>query len=236
MILAVCLCLLVFVQIMNRGYASFFGFSFFRVVTGSMEPTIPVGALILTREVPIDTLEIGDVVSFASKDAYMRGSIITHRVVEIETSSAGQVFLTTRGDANSVSDVYRVDGDNLVGKVIWISGEDNIFARILRFLSGGAGFFTCIALPVILIAVFIFKKSISNMAADIKRLRSGTAVDGEHESDTEREAGGGNTAAEPNESLGGFTAEEYAEAYARIRAELIEELKSGNDRESSKKE
>ena len=131
LILSICVCLFAFVQVVNKGYVSFFGYSFFKVTTGSMEPTISVGSLILTKDVEIDTLEINDVVSFFSKEAYLNGKIITHRVVEKETSGTGQVLLTTRGDANSSTDIHRVDESNLIGKVVWISGEGNVFAKLI---------------------------------------------------------------------------------------------------------
>ena len=41
LILAVLLCLYVVVQVMSNGYVNIGGYMMFRVVTGSMEPTIP---------------------------------------------------------------------------------------------------------------------------------------------------------------------------------------------------
>ena len=62
LILAVCLCLYACVQVLSRGYVNIGGFMMFRVVTGSMEPTIPVGALLLTKEVDIDSVRINDII------------------------------------------------------------------------------------------------------------------------------------------------------------------------------
>ena len=42
LVLAVALCLYVVVQVLSNGYANIGGFMMFRVVTGSMEPEIPV--------------------------------------------------------------------------------------------------------------------------------------------------------------------------------------------------
>ena len=232
LILAICLCLFAFVQVVNKGYVSFFGYSFFKVTTGSMEPTIPVGALILTQDEPIQDIEMNDIVSFFSKEAYMKGRIITHRVVDKEVSGSGQVMLTTRGDANFSTDIHSVDTDNLIGKVVWISGEENIFAKIMRFISGRAGFFTCIALPAILISVFIFKKSMQTIAVDIKRLKCELEPDEGKKEEEDR-----NDPVTPQKDTEQvITSEEYEEMYARIRAELTEELNLGDDREQSKKQ
>lgn len=233
LIVAICLCLFAFVQVINRGYVSFFGYSFFKVTTGSMEPTIPVGALILTQDVPIHTLELEDVVSFFSKEAYMNGRIITHRVVEKETSGTGQVLLTTRGDANSSTDIHRVDEENLIGKLVWVSGEGNVFAKLINFLFGRAGFFTCIALPAILISVFIFKRSMAIILTDMKRLKDELEQKDIEES---TEDSGIDPVSSQTDASATLTPEEYEEMCARIRAELTEELNVGNDREQSKKE
>lgn len=233
LIMAVCLCLFAFAQVINKGYVSFFGYSFFKVTTGSMEPTISVGALILTQDVPIHTIELDDVVSFFSRDAYMNGRIITHRVVAKEIGRTGQVLLTTRGDANSSTDIYSVNEENLIGKVVWVSEEGNVFAKLINFLFGRAGFFTCIALPAILISVFIFKRSMAIILTDMKRLKDEleqTEYREENE-DFSKDPVSSQTGA--NEVL---TSEEYEEMRARIRAELTEELNAGYDREQSKKQ
>ncbi len=231
LIMAVVLSLFVFVQVINKGYVSIFGYSLFRVATGSMEPNISVGALLLTKDDPIDTVEINDIVSFFSKEAYMKGRIITHRVVAVEKSATGQVMLTTRGDANSSTDIHRVDEENFIGKVVWVSDDENIFARLIGFLSEGVGFFSCIAIPAVLTSVSIFKRCISELTMDIKRLKeeSGYLAD-EEISDSEQDLIPPQTSAKAE-----LTTEEYEEMCARIRAELTEELKKEDDREQSTK-
>lgn len=239
LILSICVCLFAFVQVVNKGYVSFFGYSFFKVTTGSMEPTISVGSLILTKDVEIDTLEINDVVSFFSKEAYLNGKIITHRVVEKETSGTGQILLTTRGDANSSTDIHRVDESNLIGKVVWISGEENVFAKLINFLFGRAGFFTCIALPAILICVFIFRRSMAVILKDMKRLKDELdekeANETNETNDMNNERDGNTLQSEPD-AKSHLTDEEYEEMRKRIREELTEELNQGYDREQSKKQ
>ena len=227
LIIAICLCLFAFVQVINKGYVSFFGYSLFKVTTGSMEPTIPVGALLITKDEPISSIEINDVVSFFSKEAYMKDRIITHRVVAGEKSATGQVMLITRGDANSSTDIYRVDESNYIGKVIWSSDKENVFAKLINFLSGGVGFFTCIAIPAVLISVSIFKSCIFEITSDVKRLKEESErMQSKEESDSKRDLVPSQDSAKAE-----ITAEEYDELYSRIRAELTEELKIEDDRE-----
>lgn len=64
------------------------------VLSGSMEPSLSVGDLLIV--VPTDELGVGDVVVYTSS-----GAAIVHRIIEIDTESGTAV---TRGDANNASD------------------------------------------------------------------------------------------------------------------------------------
>ncbi|WP_187365084.1 signal peptidase I [Cellulosimicrobium cellulans] len=92
------------------------------VVSGSMEPTIPVGALTLARTVPADTVAVGDVVTVPRHE---RDGLVTHRVVQVTpagtvagTSGGTAVELVLQGDANDERDArpYTVTE---VGRVLW---------------------------------------------------------------------------------------------------------------------
>ena len=213
LVLAVCLCLFAFMQTVNNGYVSFFGYSLFKVTTGSMEPTVAVGDLILTKNEPIEDVALDDIVSFFSKEAYLAGRVVTHRVVAVERGASGGVTLTTRGDANAAADIHRVEKDNYIGRVVWISGEGNVLRTAVGFLSSGTGFFTCIAIPAILISALIFRRGVAVMLADIKRLKE----------EIKQGEKGENTP----------SPEEYEAMRERIREELIEELKNGDDGEEN---
>lgn len=232
LIIAICLCMFAFVQKFNKGYVSIFGYSLFKVTTGSMEPTISIGEMILTRSVPIDEIETKDIVSFFSKDAYMNGRIITHRVVDKDVSVTGQIMLTTRGDSNPSTDIHRVDAENFIGKVVWTSGAESGITTVMNFLSSGKGFFTCIAIPTILISVLIFKRCMMVMMVDIKRFKeeNESIINGEGD-----DAQQGDGAQDPNEDIR-LTQDDYEDMRARIRAELMEELKTDDNGDKAKTE
>jgi len=92
------------------------------VVTGSMEPAIPVGSLVYAKPVEPETLQPGDVIVFYSTEASsMQGGAasngaipITHRVVENHTESSE---IITKGDANTDNDRSPVAYINVAGKV-----------------------------------------------------------------------------------------------------------------------
>ena len=88
------------------------------VISGSMEPAIPVGSLVYSRETDPKTLVPGDVIVFYSSNAGGgNGEIIpiTHRVVENDTSAEE---IITKGDANEQNDLSTVKYPNVEGKVI----------------------------------------------------------------------------------------------------------------------
>lgn len=77
------------------------------VLTGSMEPTVPVGSLILIHEQ--DEYEVGDIVTYAIGDR----TPITHRIIAVQ----GDV-IETQGDANNSKDPP-FDKSQICGKVVW---------------------------------------------------------------------------------------------------------------------
>ncbi len=80
----------------------------FTVLSGSMEPTIPVGSLIFDRQVDASELGRGDVVTFHPPGR--PDTLVSHRVVRVDESDAGR-FLVTRGDANGVTDDWRIPAE-----------------------------------------------------------------------------------------------------------------------------
>lgn len=87
----------------------FLGCEAYNVVSGSMEPEIPVGSIIYVEPVePVDVSE-GDIIAFQSGD-----SIISHRVTKNQQVE-GQ--LITKGDANAQEDMQAVPYGALVGRV-----------------------------------------------------------------------------------------------------------------------
>ena len=89
------------------------GWSSHLVLTGSMAPAIPVGALVVVRPTPVSQLRAGDVVTFLHSQTRR---LVTHRVVRLELHDDGW-RLRTRGDANRVEDLWDVRGDDLAGQV-----------------------------------------------------------------------------------------------------------------------
>lgn len=91
------------------------GMNAFCIASGSMEPDIPTGSLVLTQRIDPQTLEAGDVISYSDRSD--DGVLVTHRVVENDLE---QWELITQGDANAQPDPLAVSYGQVVGKVAFI--------------------------------------------------------------------------------------------------------------------
>jgi signal peptidase len=74
----------------------------FTVLTGSMEPSLPPGTLVVSRPVDPARIRIGDVVTYQLESN--RPAVVTHRVVGIGSGAEGELTFVTRGDSNNVAD------------------------------------------------------------------------------------------------------------------------------------
>lgn len=93
------------------------GNKFFAVLTGSMEPTIMTGDLVMVKEVKPEKIKTGDIITFGSLNSE---NITTHRVKEVINEN-GKIKYITQGDANNVQDPNPVESKVLIGKVVkWI--------------------------------------------------------------------------------------------------------------------
>ena len=80
------------------------------VVSGSMEPTIDTGSVVLTQRVPVADLAVDDIVMFERPDE--PGKQVVHRIAQLEPSQDGPI-IRTKGDANATEDPWQVrpEGD-----------------------------------------------------------------------------------------------------------------------------
>lgn len=88
---------------------NYMGYQVYNVVSGSMEPTIPIGSVIYVKGRDPVEIEKGDIIAFRSGD-----SVIMHRVVD---NKIVEGTFTTKGDANDTEDINEVPYASLVGIV-----------------------------------------------------------------------------------------------------------------------
>jgi signal peptidase I len=99
-------------------------------LTGSMEPTISPGDVVINEEIAPREAEVGDIVTF--RDPEEQSKLLTHRVVSIRPAKDGRYAFVTQGDANNTQEHWRVPADGQIGRVVytvpWV-GNIAVFAR-----------------------------------------------------------------------------------------------------------
>ena len=122
---------------------SIFGFSVLHVVSGSMEPTIPTGSMVLVRKVDASAVQVGDIICFYSNDPQIEGMPNTHRVTEIR-AKGGTLSFITQGDASETPDPYPVYADRLVGLFVCTTP----LGKVMDLLHNQAFFFFVLIIPL----------------------------------------------------------------------------------------
>lgn len=107
------------------------GFRTFTVMSGSMEPELPVGALIYIKPVNYYDLKVGDVISFV---ANKENTVVTHRIVDIEVDNNDTSVwrFRTKGDANAAADAQTVHCRNVLGVPIITIPQIGFIAHYLQ--------------------------------------------------------------------------------------------------------
>lgn len=104
-------------QISGKNYSNYFGYTLFKVTTGSMGNAIKIDDVIIVKIG--DTYNVNDIITY-----YEDKSFITHRVVKIDNN-----FLTTKGDANNSDDTPIVK-TQVIGKVVHIISGLGIWQKV----------------------------------------------------------------------------------------------------------
>lgn len=102
------ICMLAFILTGSDGVC---GYTARIVVSGSMEPTIPVYTVNIVKKCDISDIDNGDIILYRYK------SDIIHRVVDVDIRGT-EIILTTQGDANNSPDLIDITPDMVIGKVV----------------------------------------------------------------------------------------------------------------------
>ncbi len=119
------------IRILKKDISTVGGYGMLEVVSGSMEPTIKVGDIIVI-DVEDKDYKIGDIITF-SKD----NSFVTHRIISLDGD-----YLTTKGDNINNTEDDPISLNQILG--------------IYKFkIRGGGKFLSAIKNPFTMIMIFI---------------------------------------------------------------------------------
>ena len=126
------------------------GYQAYTVVSGSMEPEIPVGSLVYVASMEPEDVQVRDVIAYyGGRDS---NAMITHRVVDNQVVM-GQFI--TKGDANQTNDMNPVAYENFIGTVTVSVPELGTVAQILTSKEGKAAAACVIGMAVVLHVISI---------------------------------------------------------------------------------
>lgn len=138
------------------------------VRSGSMEPAIPTGSLVLIE--PASDYSVGDVITFGADTPT---SIPTsHRIVSIEVKD-GTTYYATKGDANKTADPNETPTNKVIGRVIF---SIPAIGYILAFSKTQLGFALLVLIPAALIICYELIGIVNEVRALRRRKREGSAV------------------------------------------------------------
>lgn len=120
-----------------------FGFTPLKVLSGSMDPTIKTGDLIIVRQVDSSNIEQGDIITFTTNS----DSLVTHRVIGV-SSENGSYRFQTKGDANNIEDKDLVAGNQVIGKYAF---RLPMVGKVSDIMTRPIGFIVLFALPILII-------------------------------------------------------------------------------------
>jgi signal peptidase I len=116
------------------------GWQLQHVESGSMEPTYPVGSLLVTAQVDPTTVEVGMPIVF--EDPREPGRLVTHRVVGVAPGT--ELAFLTRGDANGTNDPTPIAAQLVRARVLW---HVTVLGAVLDWLQFPRSFVLLVLIP-----------------------------------------------------------------------------------------
>ncbi|OGY23969.1 MAG: signal peptidase I [Candidatus Woykebacteria bacterium RBG_13_40_7b] len=142
------------------------GYKLLVVQSGSMEPSIPVGSIVLTKPtadflspIPSARFEKGDVITYGAGNVF-----VSHRVEEVIKEEGG-FFYKTKGDANKDVDQKLVAEKDALGKATLTVPY---LGRFVNFAKTPLGFLLMIIIP----SLYVIFSELLVIISELRKVRS----------------------------------------------------------------
>ena len=124
------------------------GYRIFSVATGSMVPKYNVSDVLLSKEIDVKDIQVGDDVVYIGKEGSFKNRVVTHQVIS-KTEQDRKYKFITKGIANTEEDP-EIDGDQILGKIQY---KFKILSLIGKMISNVYIFYFMIFVPIAIIIV-----------------------------------------------------------------------------------
>lgn len=84
------------------------------VATGSMQPEVNIGDVVIVCKTNPDELKVGDIIQYQGN-----GFSVIHRIYAQKTNDNGETYFITKGDNNNAPDANPVTKSQVLGKVLF---------------------------------------------------------------------------------------------------------------------
>lgn len=135
------------------------GYQCYTILTGSMEPEYCVGDLIYVKEVDVNSIKVGDDITFILNEELV---VATHRVIGIDAEN--QHFYT-KGLANETEDNDPVHFNNVIGVPQFCIPK---LGYVSDYIQNPPGMYITIAAGVVLILIVFLPDMIAGKKKEVK--------------------------------------------------------------------
>lgn len=134
---------------------SIFGLNIYYIATPSMEPTLEVGDIIVSKNVKdYSKLKVDDVITYKGEVGSYSGKLITHQIIDIKENNGVYTFIT-KGTKEGATVDPEVREDQVVSKMLF---EVPLLGKIVTLMNNKVVFFFVIIVPF---AVMLFFECIN---------------------------------------------------------------------------
>lgn len=133
------------------GVPSLLGYTSLTVLSGSMEPTIATGDIVVARPIAAGEAHRGDVITFREPDTHR---LVTHRLRRMRVVD-GVAQMVTKGDANNAPERWRIPVHGQVCRVLYRVPK---LGYVRSLVGSPPGRLLLLVLPLVLLGVLVLKR------------------------------------------------------------------------------
>jgi signal peptidase len=120
------------------------------VLSGSMEPTLATGDVVVVEHVRPEQVRVGDVVTYRNPE----GSLVTHRVRAIHRGRE-RYSVVTKGDANNATERWTIAAGGELSRALY---RVPLAGRVLARTSSPTGKLVLIVAPLLLLGAWEIRR------------------------------------------------------------------------------